>query len=782
MKNNKHPQQGEPDQSIRFQHSIIFKLILAMGLVLLLIISIWAYFNIRYQKKIMMEGILDNADQLSTTIRLGAHYAMMLNSRDDINQIIKNIGRQEKIKNIRIFNKQGEIKFSNIIEEIDRSTKIKDEACFICHKTEPPATTLELNKRIRIINSPGGHRLLGIISPIYNEPGCSTDACHFHPKDKVILGALDLVVSMEETDLRILFFKEGVIALAITIFLFTSLILYFLLFKFVNRPITKLIQGATLISQGDYANKIEYAKDDEMGRLTLAVNRMAKSICEKQDEINNQRREYQNLFERVPCIITVQDRNYKLLRYNKEFAEKFRPTPGDHCYNAYKGRSAKCLNCPVEKTFADGLCHNSEEKGPDKDGNYKHWIVRTSPIKDADGKIVAAMEMCLDITLSKQLKEQLKKSEKKYYTFFNNMSNPAFVLDADSFEILDCNESVATVYGFSKTEMIGQSYLALFADDEKERYASQLKQADTICQVKHRNKDNMRLYVDIWIAPFEYPGRSVFLVTTSDITKRLEAEQQLNQAGKMATLGEMATGVAHELNQPLTVIKTAGSFFLRKIRKKETVADDVFLKMSQKIDTNVDRADKIINHMRQFARKSDITVEPVQVNAVLENASEMFSQQLKVRGIDVIADLEDDLPLVLADPGRLEQVFVNLLINARHAIEERDKQDEHRTSNIEHRTSNSGSELSGRKTIRLVSFADKEEVIIQVCDTGIGIPEPIRNKIFEPFFTTKEVGKGTGLGLSISYGIIKEFRGDIRVEPNNDKGACFVIYLPTYTD
>ncbi len=761
-----HP--NEPDAPIRFQHRIIFKLIMAMGLVLLLIISIWAYFNIRYQKKIMMEGILDNADQLSTTIQLGAHYAMMLNSRDDINQIIQNIGRQEKIKNIRIYNKQGEIKYSNIIAEIDQSTKIKDEACFICHKTDPPATTLKLEKRIRYVDSPDGRRLLGIISPIYNEPGCSTDACHVHPKDKVVLGALDLVVSMAQTDQRILFFKEGLIALAITIFLFISLMLYFLLVKFVNRPITKLIHGATLISQGDYANQIEYNKDDEMGRLTLAVNRMARSIREKRAEINNQRREYQNLFERAPCIITVQDRNYKLLRYNKEFAQKFQPTPGDFCYNAYKDRTAKCLNCPVEKTFADGLCHESEEKGMDKDGNYKHWIVRTSPIKDASGEIVAAMEMCLDITLSKQLQEKLEKSEKKYYTFFNNISNPAFVLDAESLEILDCNQSVTAVYGFSKAEMIGQSYLTLFADNDKERYIQRLKQSDMISQVKHRNKDNLRLYVDIWIAPFEYPGRKVFLVTASDITKRLEAEQQLNQAGKMATLGEMATGVAHELNQPLTVIKTAGSFFLRKIQKQETINPDLFLKMAQKIDANVDRATKIINHMRQFARKSDIMTEPVEVNNVLEKALEMFSQQLKVRGIEVIAELQEALPLVQADPGRLEQVFVNLLINARHAIEDRDEQ----------RSSETGGDAAQERTIRLITAADEEWVTIHVCDTGVGIPKAIRDKIFEPFFTTKEVGKGTGLGLSISYGIIKECRGDIRVEPNDGAGSCFVINLP----
>ena len=128
-----------------------------------------------------------------------------------------------------------------------------------------------------------------------------------------------------------------------------------------------------------------------------------------------------------------------------------------------------------------------------------------------------------------------------------------------------------------------------------------------INQVKQVNQSGVTLFVNIWISPAEYPGKKVLLVTTSDITKRLETEQQLIQASKMATLGEMATGIAHELNQPLSVIKTASSFFIRKINRKEPLEDDILFNMLGKIDSNVDRAAKIINHMRQFARKSDWT-------------------------------------------------------------------------------------------------------------------------------------------------------------------------------
>jgi len=772
---------------IGLRHSLIAKSIFIVGMTLLICIFTWAYFSAKYQKEKIMQYIISGIDRLSNSIKLGTHYAMMLNSRDDINQIINNIAKQKEIENIRIYNKNGNIKFSNKTSELDATTNIKDEACYICHNTDPPLYDLDLEKRKRVFLSPKGYRLLGIISPIYNEPGCSNDSCHVHPKDKKVLGALDVVISLEKSDADIHNFEKGITSLTFFVFFLISAIIFTVMLKFVRYPMKKLVEGTRCIARGDYFTKMEIDKKDEMGELASAINQMGQEIGEKQAELNKQKNEYQTLFELVPCYITVLDKDYCLINYNRQFAEMFNPVPGDKCFYAYKGRNEKCINCPVEKTFKDGHSHYSEETGYNKDGTVTHWMVVTSPLKDTDNNIVGAMEMCLDITARKELEEKLEKSEKKYHAIFSNIPNPVFVLDIDTLKILDCNESVKTVYGYERDEIISHSFLDFFREEEKDHYAFKIMTSSILSQVKHIHKSKKKLFVNIRISPSEYGGQKVFLITTSDITKRLETEQQLIQTSKMATLGEMATGVAHELNQPLSVIKTASSFFMKKIRKNEKIKDEILLTMSEEIDSHVDRATKIINHMREFGRKSDVDMEAVQVNDVLKKAFEIFSQQLKLRGIEVIWELEENLPMIMADPGKLEQVFINLLINARDAIEERfqnispenreavqlkekEKKIYLRTRSVKPSTSDESKDKSKRK------------VIVEVEDTGKGIPPEIADKIFEPFFTTKEVGKGTGLGLSISYSIIKDCAGTIQAAVDRKEGACFILQFPVIKD
>jgi len=213
----------------------------------------------------------------------------------------------------------------------------------------------------------------------------------------------------------------------------------------------------------------------------------------------------------VPCLITVQDKNFKLLRYNYEFAESFDPEWGDFCYHAYKGRDEKCPNCPVEKTFDDGLPHYGEESGVNKDGSPAHWIVRTSPIKNSQGDIVAAMEMSLDITQRKQLEDKLEESEKKYHEIFNNIPNPIFVLDFDNLTIIDCNDSVEAVYGFRKCDITNTPFLDLFPEDERDRYAAIIRTSTAITQAKQINHKGSPLFVNIRISPSEYPGQKVLL-------------------------------------------------------------------------------------------------------------------------------------------------------------------------------------------------------------------------------------------------------------------------------
>jgi histidine kinase len=747
------------------RHRLAFKLILLVGIVLLISMSVWAFVNIDYQKQKAMDNIIAGIDRLTTTILLGTHYAMMLNSRDDINQIITNIGRQKEIENIRVYNKAGQIKFSNQGEEVETTTDIQNEACYICHRSDPPLTDLNLKERVRIFTSPEGDRLLGIISPVRNEPGCATGECHFHPEDKQILGALDLVMSLVAAEKEIHQVERGILAQTLTVFVCTSAILFLFVLRFVNRPIQRLIDGTRKIGQGDYATTVTIHQVDEMGLLADAINHMGSEIGRNHAKLNKQRKEYQNLFEQVPCLITVQDRTYHLLNYNREFADRFDPKPGDYCYRAYKGRERKCDVCPVEKTFRDGKSYTTEESGINKDGTDSHWIVKTTPIFDDEGQIAAAMEISLDITDRRRLEIDLEHSERKYHATFNNIPNPVFVLDKDNLEILDCNRSVTGVYEYEVSELVGCSFLGLFPEEERDHFAFKLATATVINQARQQTKSRRNLSVNIRISPSAYGGREVLLVTTSDITKRLEAEQQLIQASKMATLGEMATGIAHELNQPLSVIKTASSFCLKKLHQSQPLDAEVLLTLVEKVDGNADRATKIIHHMRQFARKAETVLSRVHLHTVLESAFDIFSQQLKVRGIEVVWDLAPDLPKILADPGRLEQVFINLLINARDAITAKPPPPP-------------GEVVRERIRIATSQDTDRGPVVCEVSDTGVGLPVGMAERLFEPFFTTKEPGKGTGLGLSISYGIIQECGGTIRVREDAVGGACFVLEFP----
>ena len=483
----------------------------------------------------------------------------------------------------------------------------------------------------------------------------------------------------------------------------------------------------------------------------------------KQEGLTNRENEYQILFEESPCYITVQNRDLKLLKYNREFEKIFAPEAGDYCFKAYKGRSGRCPDCPVIKTFEDGRPHVSEEAAVTKDGIKTYWLVKTSPIKNEKGEVVAAMEMSLDVTHIRFLEKEVERSEEKYRTVFNTIPHPVFVLDSDNLTILDCNDRVKALYGFEKEELLKTSFLTLFEPAQKAYASSRISSVSDIERVKQIRKTGRPFDASMHVASADHFGYKALIVIASDITMRLIAEQHVIQAGKMAILGEMATGIAHELNQPLSVIKTASSFLSRKVIQREAIDSDVLRTSTDEIDSHVDRASRIINHMREFGRKSEVIRERVQVNDVLLRAVDFFRQQLKLRGIEVVEELDSELPLVLAETNRLEQVFINLILNARDSIEERWEGRNH---------------LAPLKRITLGTSLDEGMITVQITDTGTGVPEGLQDKIFEPFFTSKKIGKGTGLGLSISYGIVRDYDGTIRVRSQEGEGATFIIQFP----
>jgi C4-dicarboxylate-specific signal transduction histidine kinase len=186
-------------------------------------------------------------------------------------------------------------------------------------------------------------------------------------------------------------------------------------------------------------------------------------------------------------------------------------------------------------------------------------------------------------------------------------------------------------------------------------------------------------------------------------------------------------------------------------------------RVSGQIREQIDRAVRIINHLREFGRKAETKKVKVYINTPIEGAFTLLGQQLKVRDIKMALELDDNLPPIMADSNRLEQVFIDLVINARDSMEEKKEK-------------SAGEIVESILTVR--SFSENGLVIVIISDTGVGIPEGLRDKIFEPFFTTKGVGKGTGLGLSISYSIIKDYDGTMEVESEPGKGATFRIAFP----
>jgi len=246
--------------------------------------------------------------------------------------------------------------------------------------------------------------------------------------------------------------------------------------------------------------------------------------------------------------------------------------------------------------------------------------------------------------------------------------------------------------------------------------------------------------------------------TTAEIQRRekelRDKQEQLVQAGKLATLGELTTGVAHELNNPLNNI---GLFVGNAIDLIEhgLTDEEQIIRQLRHATQQVGKATEIITHLRTFGRAAPVSREPIALRQVIERALALMREQLRLRGIDVVVELGSREPVVLGNPIQLEQVFINLLTNARDAVAN-----------------------SPRKAIRISASVDSEAVELAFADTGHGIPAGLERRIFDPFFTTKEVGKGTGLGLSITYGIIKEHGGTISVVSPSGVGATFVIRLP----
>jgi len=245
-----------------------------------------------------------------------------------------------------------------------------------------------------------------------------------------------------------------------------------------------------------------------------------------------------------------------------------------------------------------------------------------------------------------------------------------------------------------------------------------------------------------------------------------ETQVQLIQSAKLASIGELASGVAHELNQPLMVIRGSLQLIQRNLQKNDLKNDELTGQFDLPLK-NTKRMMNIINHLRSFSRQSKGGRNRLSINKVIKDSFTLINEQLRLHNIEVMATYTSDLPPIQGDENQLEQVMINLIANARDAMDKREE-----VSEIDE---------NAEKILKISTSRARDNgnwVEIMIGDSGEGIPDGDLDRIFDPFFTTKEVGKGTGLGLSISYGIIKDHQGEIEVAETGPAGTIFRMRLP----
>ena len=369
----------------------------------------------------------------------------------------------------------------------------------------------------------------------------------------------------------------------------------------------------------------------------------------------------------------------------------------------------------------------------------------------------------------------VRMSEAKYRQLAEKSLAGIFVYRDDL--ILYVNQRLLEMLGYSIDQTAGKSYWDFVSplDRPRVREIAARRENQGVADLRYEcrlvTNTGKMVWADVISSQVDYEGRPAVLVCVYDITDRKETEEkrrelstlaekqeeQLVHSTRLAEMGEMAAGIAHELNQPLTGIRNFARNASFMLEAGVGGADELRENLRM-IASQVDRASRIIHQMRELARRTERHVSLVDVNNTLRESVEFVMPQLRLSGVEVVFDLAPGLPRVLADRIRLEQVFLNLLTNARHAMEESPR--------------------------RILSVRTRHDPVaplplaIEIADTGTGFSPDIADKLFAPFFSTKKAGRGTGLGLSISLGIIKDHKGAIEAAGTEGHGATFTIRLP----
>lgn len=401
-----------------------------------------------------------------------------------------------------------------------------------------------------------------------------------------------------------------------------------------------------------------------------------------------------------------------------------------------------------------------------KDGRRLDMSLTISPIRDQTGKICGASTIARDVTAQLQSQEALEDSERRYRLLFESNPQVMWVYDATTLQFLAVNNAAVKRYGYTRDEFLAMTLRDIRPPEDVPRFLEATAQTASDLHTggpwRHKKKDGSIITVEITQQPILFGDRTACFAMANDITERKLLEEQLRQAQRLESIGRLAGGVAHDFNNMLTVINGYAEMLL-----SDMPADEPKRAVLGQIRSAGESAAGLTQQLLAFSRQQVIQPSVMNVNQIVTEASK-FLRRLIGEDIELVTRLAGDLGYVLADPGQIQQIVMNLVVNSRDAMPQGG------TLVIE--TDNVV--FDETYTRAHASVQPGPHVMLAVTDNGVGMTPEIRDRIFEPFFTTKEFGKGTGLGLATVYGTVKQSGGWIWVYSEPGQGTTFKVYFP----
>jgi PAS domain S-box-containing protein len=537
--------------------------------------------------------------------------------------------------------------------------------------------------------------------------------------------------------------------------------------------------GEETAVQAMRAGAQDFVVKDRVGRLVAAVEREVREFKQRvarreaEDALRESELRFRRLAESGLVGIIVAEGSGRILEANDAFLDMVgysREQLASGLVNWAELTPPEWTSLSIqviEDLRATGIARPWEKEYVRKDGSRVPVLVCVATF-ESDKNI----SLVIDLTERKQAdvarrraEEALRASEVQYRALFDNSPLPKWVYDLDTLRFLAVNEGAVRAYGYTREEFLGMTIKDIRPPEDVARFVSVLEDPTVKDQTgvwRHQTKDGMQFDAEIHAHTFEQDGRARRLIVAQDVTERRRLEEQLRQAQKMEAVGRLAGGVAHDFNNILSVILSYSEMLLADLPPDEPMRDDI-----DEIAKAGRRAVDLTRQLLSFSRQQVLAPKVLEPNDLLANIDKMLRRILGA-DIDLASVPAERLGRVRADPGSLEQVIMNLVVNARDAMP-----------------------TGGKLTIETANMEIDEEyasqhpdskpgphVMIAVTDTGTGMDAATRARIFEPFFTTKGQGKGTGLGLSTVFGIVHQSGGTVWVYSEVGKGTTFKVLLP----